>query len=250
MESRNRQKIRKWLKDKHFPSGAIILDGPQSGPNLVFVPASSVGHKKTTGMTSARQMAYLKKMASRDLAIDIEFLIAPDNTEADIESGMCAIVRRVLSEQEAKAFLTIAPSGMADVWLDTRVSVGVLAQERILASLKDRLGNYLSEVGLQLHQIYWQGSLIPSSPAVIRTVKVIAPATVYEIATQLEKNGYPSISEKWLGSQLDRLRRQGFLVWHNGKYILSDAGLTLLPQSKGRKSSDVERALALGKRRW
>jgi len=194
-------------------------------------------------------MAHLKRMARRDLAIDLEFMVTAGEREADIESGLCALVRKVFSKREAQAFITCAPDGRTDVWLDTTAPSGLDAQV-LVTHVNELLGDYLVKVGLRLHHVYWQGSLIPSSANVLRTVKVLGPASADDIAQYLEGKGYSSIPGRWLKSQLDGLRRRGFIAWHDDKYIITASGLSLLPRSRGRTGSDVERTLVLGRRQW
>lgn len=246
MEIKRRQLVQEWLGQKHFPSEATIIDGPQPGWLLVFVPATSVGQKKSKGKTSNRQMAHLKRIARRDLAIDLEFQVTAGEREADIEAGLCALLREILLKPEAKAFLTSAPNGRTDVWIDIPAPNAQL----LVNNVNKLLGDYLNKVGLSLHQIYWQGSLIPSSVSVLRAVKILGPTSADKIASYLEGKGYPSIPGRWLKSQLDNLRRRGFLVWYDDKYVITDSGLTLMPRSRGRTGSDVERALVLGRRHW
>jgi hypothetical protein len=70
-------------------------------------------------------------MVRRDLAIDLEFRVTADEKEADIESGLCALVREVLSKRETQAFLTSAPDGLTDAWIDTPAPTGVDAQAHV-----------------------------------------------------------------------------------------------------------------------
>ncbi len=249
MASKTVEQVGEWLREKRFPAEASILDGPQAGVVFVFVPSTIVAQKKAGGKTSARHMAHLKRMAHRDLAIDIEFRVKTDDGVNDIESGLSAVIGEVLSRQKVHTFVMRSLEGMADIWIDAQFT-GAAAPDVLTARVIEVARDYLSKVGLTLHQIYWQGSAMPSSAHLLRTVKVLEPVSVGRIAEYLQRNGYPGVTDRWVKVQLDRLRRNGLIAWRQDKYAITASGLSLLPSSKGPASSDVERALELGRRRW
>jgi hypothetical protein len=249
LASRSTEPVRLWLRDKHFPADVTILDGPQPGVVLVFVPSSSVAQKKAAGKTSPRHMTHLKRLAWRDLKIEIEFSVRTDDGLEDIESGLSAIVRQVLSNQHVQAFVSRSLEGRADVWLDAPVPGGA-ASQALAARVSEGVSDYLQKVGLALHRVYWEGLSVPSSAGVLRVVKVLEPVSAEGVAQHLQGHGYPSMPARWVKAQLDGLRRHGLVGWRNDVYVITAIGLSALPPSKGRVGSDIERALALGRRRW
>jgi hypothetical protein len=243
------EQVREWLRKKRFPAQVSILDAPQPGVVLVFVPSLVVAQKKAGGKTSVRQMAHLRRMAHGDLAIDIEFRVGTDDGLHDIESGLIAVVREALSRQEVHAFVTSSLKGMTDVWIDAQVKER--GPSRVPAArVTEVVRDYLSKVGLTLHQVYWQGSMVPSSVNLLRVVKVLEPVTVGRIAEYLQRKDYLGVPVRWVKAQLDRLRRDGLIAWRQNEYVITASGLSLLPSSRGPASSDIERALVLGRRRW
>lgn len=247
MDSEKISQIRKWLSDKNFPSDVTILNGHQPGVILVFVPSAYVRQKKSKGITSNRQMIYLKKFALLNFQVNLEFRLINDEKNTDIESGLCALARNVLSVQNIQIFLSGAIIGKTDVWIDLPTPNDLSAQKQI-AQINELFADYLNKVGIQMQHVYWQDSMIPTSADIIRAVKVLCPVTLDDVGLYLNNKEYPNIPKQWLVSKLDGLRRQGFIAWHDGKYIITSSGLLLLPPSRGRASSDIERILAFKRR--
>lgn len=91
---------------------------------------------------------------------------------------------------------------------------------------------------------------LPSSIFILRLVKIKQPINISGLEILL-KEDYPSIHEKWINRQLDGLRKKKFIIrTKSGQYTLTSLGLVIVPAGTNNNSSDIERALELGKRKW
>lgn len=247
MDSKNTQQFRQWLVRRRFIKNVSLIDGTANGDVIVFVSASYLGPKVSANKTSMRQLAHLKRIAARELGLRVDFRITADEGIAEIESGVTAIVRNALQSSDVKVFLSVSLDRYADLWFDvTPISITGKVTKDVRKTVKD----YLEKVGLTLNEIYLHGASVPSSAMVLRSVKVLQPATAEALAKYLTNRGFSPVPIRWVKSQLDRLRKKDFITWSNETYSITYAGLSSLPIMRGRSSSDIERALALGKRRW
>lgn len=103
---------------------------------------------------------------------------------------------------------------------------------------------------VDVHFLY-EADQTPSLVVVLRTVKTAQPCKIQDIRSALIEKGYPLLREEWIQGKLDLLRKKEVIVRQNdGSYCLSQLGLMVTPHGTYRSSSDVERALALGRAKW
>jgi len=247
LDSKNTQQFRQWLVRHRFAMNVSIIDGDAEGDVMVFIPASYLGPKVSANKTSTRQLAHLKRMAVRELGLHVDFRITADEGIAEIESGVTALVRNALQSSDVKVFLSVSLDRYADLWFDV---APMSITEKVTKEVRNTVKDYLEKVDLTLHEIYSHGASVPSSAIVLRSVKVLQPTTAEEVAKYLANRGFLKVPILWVKSRLDRLRKKDLITWSHETYSITYAGLSSLPILRGRSSSDIERALALGKRRW
>ncbi len=119
--------------------------------------------------------------------------------------------------------------------------------ERFVRSELQRAGMSLGS--LECKRVEWPA---PHKVTILSVVKVRQPVMLAEIERDLVVQHYGVESTRWLNHQLDMLRKDGLVVRsnHDGRYRLTQQGNAILIGSKHRGSTDVRRALALGRRRW
>lgn len=85
----------------------------------------------------------------------------------------------------------------------------------------------------------------------IRLIKIHQPVGLTAFLSILQSmDGFADFSQSHLSRELDRLRKRGLILrLTDANYVLSEKGLHFVPDIR-RKPSDVERALALGRRAW
>ena len=110
----------------------------------------------------------------------------------------------------------------------------------------------LAGATLKLGEMNWLESQLdfPSIPVLLRLIKTLQPVKIECVSESLKKT-YPVIEDKWLKNKLDTLRRKKLVIWQKpGFYALTSSGLNLVPTGTRRSSSDISRALDLGRRKW
>jgi hypothetical protein len=90
----------------------------------------------------------------------------------------------------------------------------------------------------------------PGIGQILKYLYVHSPATSQDLRKHMEEKGFRFSSDRWLGSKLDQLARTHAVLWQNGRYLLTEKGLAIVIGTKGRNSSDIQRALALSKKKW
>ena len=101
-------------------------------------------------------------------------------------------------------------------------------------------------------QVNWseEGLDLPSSAAMLKHLKINQPVTLKQYVDTFAGE-YSMLNKKWLAKKFDGLRKKGFLVrGADTKYRLSLKGIEVVPAYPSRTSSDILRALALGKKKW
>jgi len=92
---------------------------------------------------------------------------------------------------------------------------------------------------------------LPSLQMVLRKLKVHAPATIPALMSSMREAGFTVPDSRWLNRCLDRFRKQGLVTKSaEGVFCLTEKALAVVPHGKNRMSSDIERVLALGRRKW
>ena len=134
------------------------------------------------------------------------------------------------------------------VWVETKTNAEAWQQSVLNALIEKFLKLYGIEGPLVM---YGDSENLPSNPTILRKLKIHAPLTTEQLVEVLVSSRSVVPNTRWLQTKLDALRKQGFVVRSpEGKYSLTELGLELVPYGKVRSSSDVERALALGRRKW
>lgn len=92
-----------------------------------------------------------------------------------------------------------------------------------------------------------------SDSRIIQDLVKTAPITAERLAQQLNESGEfdDRVTTKQVAVVLDRLRRNGIAVWQETiGYVPTREALSIFSSFKSRRSSDVLRALDLGRRKW
>lgn len=215
---------------------------------LVYVSSSAIGKKSGKGKTSIRQLKYLSKAIKKDLRLNTEILIHRGEEQQKFEAGLCALLRDNFGEAVEDCYVSLPEEKFAEIWIDL-TDFSLVNSE----SLKSKVIEYLELFDKKLRFIHWSGEKKekPSNPIILRAVKTAAPAEVAEIQKIIEMKGLFVPSSEWLNGKLDLLRKNDMLLRQQDKtYVLTHKGLRLVPHGNFKSSSDIERALALGRRKW
>ncbi len=95
-----------------------------------------------------------------------------------------------------------------------------------------------------------KGQLPLTDLLVLKEIKTYQPLDYDAVLAKL-RDLRVSFEEIDLKRMLDKLRKAKMIIRsHSGKYIVTEYALSLIPHGNRRNSSDIQRLLELGKRKW
>jgi hypothetical protein len=214
---------------------------------ILYVPRSNIAATVKKGFTSSKQLENLKKGLSDAFSTEAEFVFTQSESHNELEAGFFQLLRRSSNGAVKSLFISFSNEDLVDTWIEVDVF-----SESEKKNLDAFYGEILKNTNLEKGNIFWIDieSEKPSVPAILRTIKVLQPVKIDVLCSEL-LNIYPGVNERWLKSKLDLLRKKYFVHWQRpGTYVLTSAALSAVPTSTNRTSSDVKRALALGRKKW
>lgn len=214
---------------------------------ILYVPRSSVASVVKKGFTSARQLENLRKLLSKQFSTEVEIIFTQSDSHAELESGFFQLLKRFSKGAVRSLFISFSDESVIDTWIEVD-AISDPERESLTTFYKQILEN----TGLKKGNIFWidVDSEKPSVPAILRAIKVLQPVELEALCSDLQRI-YPSVNERWLRSKLDLLRKKSLIHWQKpGSYVLTSASLGAVPTSTARSSSDIQRALALGRKKW
>lgn len=214
---------------------------------ILVVPTSVLAEQSGTDGVSRRQLANLVERIRDKLQLRVEWIASRDSETQAIEDGLAALLRKRFGAVFSTCYLSY-DAGKAIVWLDLAAEVSPPNREDVDKVVSELLGLYgLASIAL----VYGDDKRLPSVPAILRRLKQLAPCDSIKLCDSFSRSAGFEVELRWLERRLDTCRRQGLVVWcQNRTYALAEKGLRLIPYSRSRTSSDVERVLALGRRQW
>lgn len=212
------------------------------------VPRDKLKSKADNGFTSNRQLHFLSRAIERKF--DVRVFVAFRDTQqgVGIETGLSAGLARTFRNVFGNAFISHLMADRAFVWVETTVSV----EEADVLGIKKYVEQFLA--GMAIHcdgiEVIGPTNPEPSTAAILRSVKRLSPVKIEDLSADLRQRDFCCPSDRWLAGKLDGARKRGLTVRNiDGTYTLTAAGLGIVPHSRSRSSSDIERMLSLAKRR-
>lgn len=177
--------------------------------------------------------------------LTVDFLLT-DGATRDAEAGLRATVLHAFGNDVRNVFLTVDGQA-AHVWIDPKRQLSDVVQKEI----SNKATIFLRELDLQLSSLTsMKGENLPSSFAVLRAIRQLAPVDAADLSLYLSEKGFSVPSIDWLNRRLDGVRKAGRIVrLGTGKYVLTLSCIRELGTKKGRHSPDILRLLALAARR-
>lgn len=213
-------------------------------PKRILLDASSEGRRKT------RQIAKVRLALHQALKSEVVVTPWTDPLFAELEAELGRVAKKCLSADYVFVHAVHTSLG-GDLGVFVRRSEDLVEKERDAATKKLKATAKEFRIAFHSITIARSESPAPSGPAILRALKRLQPADAGQVAAGLTSSGQLPPSVAWLRNQLDSLRKKGFAQWDaSGAYRLTLSGLAVLPQTRGRQGADVERALALARRRW
>ncbi|GEM_PF-777107 len=243
--------IQKFIKDRKAKFIQEIRIRPNDGSLVATISNSSIGEKAIEGKTSWRQLTYIRKAIKEKFNTEIEFVISKSEVHGNLENGLLGILEQKFPTVVLLCFLSFPKSGFADVWMEFREPESVSESSR--EQIQEVVEEYLKLSDVNHYMVHWGlGELsLPTTVAILRAIKITAPADLGAIENNLSQNAFSWPSQTWLKNKLDLFRKKGLLLRQQDEsYVLTQETLSKIPHGNFRTSSDVERALALGRRKW
>ncbi|WP_322014886.1 hypothetical protein [Paraburkholderia sp. J12] len=198
--------------------------------------------------TSRRQLNVLAKHLRERFDTDVQIIVSSDEANARIEGVLRDLFERQFPGIVKDVTASLTDSEAASVWIDAEY----VSDLETIAAIETAARMLLSSFALHESEIYVQAPIVeePTNVAILSAVKLLAPINLAELKRYLDGD-FHLPSENWLASKLDSMRKKGFVLRdHDGKFHLTEGGLSVVPISRRRNSSDVSRALRLVKQKW
>ena len=175
------------------------------------------------------------------------------DTKEDLETGLRGYLNGKFGRIVGKCRISAASDTRFDILLEPEPNLTLEVSGLTRLIVKHAVNEFFNLIGLKLRQVHWAASTsqTPSLIVLLAAIKATAPADLDSIRQALRERDYPLDDEDWLRKKLDLLRKRDLLVRrHDGRYALTEQALASLSVRTSRASSDVTRALALGRRNW
>lgn len=240
-------KLQKYLEGKKYDFIIDIRHRPSDDVILLYIPQEKILEKSKKGYTSNRQLEFIKKNIAKEYEMTAEVVVTQSEDHFDLEAGVFQILNRKFEDKVLALYLSFGGDEVVNVWIDV---VGL--NQELLDNIEEHLRSILAEANIIVGAISWTSteSEFPTLAGILREIKINQPIELQKLLDLLHED-YASISDKWLNRKLDQLRKKGFLRREkNGCYVLTALAIASVPAGTRYTSSDIERALALGKRKW
>lgn len=244
----NIEEIKSYLASKKntYVTDARIRSSDQT--IMLYVSQDNISSKVKSGLTSFRQLNNLKKDITQKFSSNAEVIIFQNDEQKDLESGFYQILNRKFDGQIISLYISFRDKSVVDGFIEV-----ANLSEQFQTEITEHFNLVLKNAELQLGSLYWLDSPadFPTIIALLRVIKVLQPVSIKELIVEVQ-NDYSSVSEGWLNHKLDLLRKKGFIFRQkiSNTYALSGEALRVIPAGARRNSSDIERALALGRKKW
>jgi hypothetical protein len=215
---------------------------------ILDIPADRVAQSAGAGKTSRRQLAHLRGSLERDHKMSVLIAFRSSQQLTEIELGLNGLLQRVFPGK-VSSFVASFPN---DTTADAYVFLGEGVDDALSAAMQELITAHLTDAGFSALSVHLLRSEKPKPTlaAILRSVKLLAPVKLSDLIRHLDIRGFSCPDERWLAAKLDVVRKRSLVVRSAaGKYALTTEGMAVVPYSKSRTSSDVERMLALARRK-
>lgn len=221
---------------------------PNSSVLVLEVPRDRLGKTASKDKTSRRQLAMVSKSLQSKFGSRVIVVLRDAEALDDIAISLRAVLRHECPELVSDVHVSFETSATAVVWVEPKTILDEQAVEEIKRTASRELSKF--GVSCQALDIVAPQSPEASTPAILRAVKVHAPASLTVVSQDLLRRGFSCPSEKWLSHKLDVARKRGLLLrGEDGRFVLTASGLEVVPWSRTASSSDVDRMLSLARRK-
>ncbi len=240
--------IQAFIKKQYTNFDFKVRIRPSDETIMLYIPQDNLGEKADKKQISIRQLNNLKRKLINRFSKNSEFIFIQNSYQQDLEAGFFQMLNRKFDRNIISLYTSFHGNDSVDAFIE----VGQL-NEGLQQNIEDHFKKILSDASLNLGVLHWLDSpyVLPTVNILLRVIKTTQPVKLDEILRKIRPS-HTSVSDKWLNHKLDQLRKKGFVKRQKstGAYVLTDEALQVIPAGTRRASSDIERALALGKKKW
>ncbi|AQL21996.1 hypothetical protein BBD64_17190 [Klebsiella variicola] len=214
---------------------------------LLDIPINRLSPAAKNGFITKRQVSNITKKIESELSVKVLVSYSTSQSKLDIEAGLKALAKAnfkgkkiidldVSFEDVKNASVYIFSMNMSD---EDKEKWGLLA------------GDYFSSLNIKLNALMYEQKNNPEPTLMImlRTMKILYPCDLPTMKKALEDKEYHIESSDWLNKKLDSLRKKNLIIRdREGTYRMTYLGLELVPVTRSKQSSDVDRILYLAKK--
>lgn len=215
---------------------------------VLEIPLKSVKETAGKGYTSKRQLAHLRRLIREKFDVNVVTAFRQEHQLDSLEAGLDALLVRRFPDYVSGVYISFVTGESAQIW----VSLKNETLESYIQQISEQANDYLGAASLSIESIEFilPSAQEPSIAAILRALKTFSPASIDTVLEKLTGRGFYIPNGRWLSRRFDVARKKGLVIReHDGKYILTTAGLELVPRSRSRSSTDVERMLLLSRRK-
>jgi hypothetical protein len=218
------------------------------GTIILYVLKDRVSEKVQKGYVSRTQLENLTKKLSQKYSAESEVVYIKSQNLEELGKGFEVLLKGRFQDEIDDVSLTFLTAQKVNVWLKATEANDIKRKQ-----LRDFLVSILSPANIDIVAIQWVTSEddIPSLMVLMLMAKKIQPANLDCYMAELSKS-YFRLNKSWINKQLNKLIKKKLLIRdpETKQYALTGSGLMVIPNSLSRSSSDIVRALDLGRRKW
>jgi hypothetical protein len=215
---------------------------------ILEVPRDRIGERASKDKTSRRQLVFVSKSLEEKHGKRVMVTLRDAQALDDIAISLRAVLRHMFPVLVSDVYVSFLTSTKAVVWIESKTIIDPTAIEQLESAANRELAKF--GVACEAFEIVSSQLPEPSTSAILRAVKVHAPASLLTVYLDLLQRGFSCPSEKWLSYKLDTARKRGLILRDlAGRFVLTANGLDVVPWSRTASSSDVDRMLSLARRK-
>lgn len=231
---------------KYFVSALNIR--PTDGAILLYIPKDKVSSVDERNFVSSRKIKKLVSELKAKYEHPVDVIYLKSRKAESLESGLSQMLNQRFNGKIDQLYLSFSNKTTVNAW----ILVSNLSQE-LKSEIELAFEKLLDVSALVKGAIQWVDPDLdlPSLTAILKATKSYQPSSLEELSTALSQH-YDEISNKWLNKQLDKLIKNGFVIREHSEktYSVTGKGLSAIPNSLNRNSSDIVRALVLSRKTW
>ncbi len=233
------------IQAEYFISDFIVRES--DGSLVLYVPKDRVSEKAQKGFISLKQIETLQSKLNLEYGVNSELVLLDSDNLAKMSQGFETLLRTTFPTVVDKAEVYFLNAQKVSVTIKTSDVIESTQKESIDAFLK----SVLTSAKIEIQALHWDQIELPSLIEILTVIKKLQPVKLEQAYADLSTD-YSLLQMDWLNKQLDRLIKKRFLVREQSRetYALTAQSLNVLPKIANRNSSDIVRALDLGRKKW